>query len=816
MIDGLLGDIRYGGRMMFRKPGLTAVAVLTLALGIGANTAIFSVVDAVLLRRLPFPEPDRLTLIWNTAPQIGYPQAPIAYGTFIDIIEQNQSFEQMGAWELWDNKSNLSGGGEPEQVRHALVSENLFSILNIKPIHGRTFLQEDKADSPPVVVISEGLWKRRFGSDPSVIGQELILNTASYTVIGVMPSRFTFPSSGTAPEVWLLLSQVKYPWWDRNNRGTHDFGVIGRLKPGVSLSQSQAEMDTIASRLAEQYPDKNRDMGMQVVSLHQQTVRDTRQSLMLLLGAVAFVLLIACTNVANILLGRAVSRQKEMGLRAVLGASRLRVIRQLLTESVMLSLMGGALGILLALWGIETLAAVPSGKPDVYSPYVIPSDQIGLNSQVLGFTFGLSLAVGIIFGLVPALYASKIDLNQSLKEGSTRASGGPRRSRTRGTLVVCQIALSLVLLVGAGLMIRSFLRLQGVDPGFQTKNVLTAKIVLPGSKYYRPTLQRQFYEEVMRRVRALPDVVATGITKGLPLSEDDNARYIQIEGQPPATPGQQNVAKFHSVSAGYFGAIGIDLLEGRLFDEHDTYDARVVGIVNETFARRFLPGENPIGKRVNPGDRGWYEIVGVVKDAKFTALREGPMPEVYATYFQGFNPEMTLVIRTESDPRSLIGSIRQEVLEVDKDQPIAHIQTMTDRISNSVARPRYDATLLALFALVALVLAAVGIYGVISYSVSQRTHEIGIRMALGAQKSDVLNLVLRQGMSLIILGLAAGIAGALALTRVLSNLLYEVSATDPATFIVITLLLAGVGVAACFIPARRAMKVEPIVALRFE
>ena len=810
MIDGLLGDIRYGGRMMFRKPGLTAVAVLTLALGIGANTAIFSVVDAVLLRRLPFPEPDRLTLIWNTAPQIGYSQAPLAYGTFIDISEQNQSFEQIGAWELWDNKSNLSGDGEPEQVRHALVSQNLFSILDIKPVHGRTFLQEDKADSPPVAVISEGLWKRRFGSDPSVIGKELILNTASYTVIGVMPSRFTFPSSGTAPEVWLLLTQVKYPWWDRNNRGSHDFGVIGRLKPGVSLSQAQAEMNTLASRLA----DKN-DMGMAVVSLHRQTVRDMRQSLMLLLGAVAFVLLIACTNVANILLGRAVSRQKEIALRAVLGASRLRVIRQLLTESVLLSLMGGTLGILLALWGIEALAAVPSGKPDVYSPYAIPTDQIGLNGDVLGFTFGLSLAAGIIFGLVPALHASKIDLNQSLKEGSTRASG-PRRSRTRGALVVCQIALSLVLLVGAGLMIRSFLRLQRVDPGFQTKNVLTAKIVLPGSKYYRPTLQRQFYEEVMQRVRALPDVVATGITKGLPLSEDDNGRYIQIEGQPPAPPGQQNVAKFHSVSAGYFGAIGIELLEGRLFDERDTYDARVVGIVNETFARRFLPGENPIGKRVNPGDRGWYEIVGVVKDAKFTALSEGPMPEVYATYFQGFNPEMTMVVRTESDPRNLIGSIRQEVLEVDKDQPIAHVQTMTDRVSNSVARPRYDATLLALFALVALVLAAVGIYGVISYSVSQRTHEIGIRMALGAQKSDVLNLALRQGLSLIILGLTAGIAGALALTRVLSNLLYGVSATDPATFIVITLLLAGVGMAACFIPARRAMKVDPIVALRFE
>jgi putative ABC transport system permease protein len=383
-------------------------------------------------------------------------------------------------------------------------------------------------------------------------------------------------------------------------------------------------------------------------------------------------------------------------------------------------------------------------------------------------------------------------------------------------LVVCQVALSVVLLVGAGLMIKSFLRLQQIDPGFNTANVLTARIILPGSRYYRPSRQREFFETAMQRIRSLPGVLATGITKGLPLSEDDDGRFIQIEGQPPAPPGQWNLSKFHYVSADYFRAIGIDLLDGRLFDERDTFDARVVGIINETFARRFLPGENPIGKRVNPGDRGWYEIVGVVKDAKFTALQEGPMPEIYATYFQGFNLEMTMVVRTQSDPGGLIGSISQEVLAVDRDQPIAHIQTMSDRLASSVARPRYDATLLALFALLALFLAAVGIYGVVSYSVSQRTHEIGIRMALGAQRSDLLSLVLRHGMVLIIFGLATGVAAALALTRLMSNLLYGVSATDPTTFVLITLLLGAVGMAASYIPARRAMKVDPMVALRFE
>ena len=469
MIEGLYGDIRYGRRMIFKKPALTVVAVLTLALGIGANTAIFSVVDAVLLRRLPFPDPDRLILVFNTAPQFGYPQAPIPYGTLVDIAEQNQVFKQMGAWELWDNNVNLSGHGEPEQVRRTLVSADLFSTLGVEPMYGRTFRQEeDRADTPPVAVISEGLWKRRFGGDPSLIGNQVILHTRSYTVIGIMPSTFTFPTYGTPPDVWLVLSQVESQWWNREDRGSHDFGVIGRLKEGVNSSQAQAEMNTLASMLEQEFPESNTGFGIQAVRIHDQKVRSIHLSLMILLGAVAFVLLIACTNVANILLARANSRRKEIALRLVMGASRWRVIRQLLIESVMLSLMGGGLGVLLALWGIGAFATVPSGKPDVYTPSAIAPEQIDI--------------------------------------------------------------------------------------------------------------------------------------KGLPLSEDDNTRFIQIEGQPPAPAGQKNLSRFHYVSADYFRAIGIGLVEGRLFDEHDTFDARVAGIINETFARRFLPGENPIGKRVNPGD----------------------------------------------------------------------------------------------------------------------------------------------------------------------------------------------------------------------
>jgi putative ABC transport system permease protein len=811
----LLQDLGFSARMLLKRPGFTLIIVITLALGIGANTAIFSVVDAVLLRPLPFPEPDRLMVVWNTAPQYGYSQFPIAYGTYIDISEQSQVFEQMGAWNIFDNNLNLSGGDEPEQIPGAHVTSSLFTVLGVKPILGRTFLPEDdKADGPPVVVISEALWKQRFGSDPSLISKQLKLDTKSYTVIGIMPAGFTFPATGKAPKVWLLISQAGFIWAQRDNRGSHDFGIIARLKQGVSASQARVEMDTIAKRLEQAYPQANTNIGIQAVPLHKQAVREIDQSLLILFGAVAFVLLIACTNVANILLARASSRQKEIALRAVLGASRWRLIRLLLTESVLLSVMGGVLGVLIALWGIEVIAAVPSGKPEPYTPYAIPLEYIGLNGQVLGFTFALSLLVGIIFGLIPALQASRIDLNQSLKEGSQRVT--ERSGRTRSALVVCQIALSLVLLIGAGLMIKSFLRLQQVDPGFQTENVLTAKIILPQSKYHRPSIQRQFYEEVLRRIEALPGVVAAGITRGLPFGEDDNSWFIQIEGQPPPPSGLKNISKFHHVSANYFRAMGIELLDGRLFNEGDTYDGKLVGVVNETFARRFLAGENPIGKRINGGGRGWVEIVGMVKDAKFTALHEEPVPEMYATYFQYFTPWMNIVVRTASDPKNLAGAIRNEVLAVDRDQPIADIQMMGDRISSSVARPRYNATLLSLFALLALILAAVGIYGVISYSVAQRTHEIGIRIALGAQRRDVLKLVVGQGMLLALIGVATGLGAAFALTRVMSTLLFGVSATDATTFVSITLLLTAVALLACWIPARRATRVDPMVALRYE
>ncbi|HEV2915216.1 MAG TPA: ABC transporter permease [Pyrinomonadaceae bacterium] len=805
-------DLRYGLRTLSKTPGFTLAAVLALSLGIGANSAIFSVANAVLLRPLPYHEPERLVMIYGNLFKPGLDEIGASPPEVKDYREQAHVFERLACYT--EGGFNLSGEGEPERISGAFVSADLFPVLGVGPFVGRTFnVEEDQPGSDQVVVLSHKLWQRRFNADPGVVGKSIGINGKSLTVIGVMPAGFQFPDSEI--EIWKPLA-LDAEDWSENSRGSHYLNVIARLKPGVTQAQAQTEVQNIAERIRQQHSENyDNGFGAKIVSRHEQVVGQIRPVLLILLGAVGFVLLIACANVANLLFARAATREREMAIRTALGAGRGRIIRQLLTESLLLAVAGGALGLLLALWGVDLLVAL--------APNDIPRlGEVGLDLRVLGFTVMVSLVTGVLFGLAPALRLSKPDLQESLKDGARGAGEGFRRQRMRNLLVVSEVALSLVLLIGAGLMIRSFIQVQKISPGFNPERVLTMRLSLPQSKYAEPQQQRAFFRQLVGRVEALPGVESVGAVNFLPLSKTGNMWSFAIEGRGNAVGPNLN---FRMISPDYFRTIGIPLKRGRQLTEQDREGAPPVAVINETMARTFFPGEDPIGKRLKLASESspfpWLSIVGVVGDVRHYGLDEEAKPELYVSYLQPLLPNFNvsslfLAVRTGAEPAGLTAAVRKEVAALDKDQPIADIKTMEARLSDSVAPRRFNMLLLGIFAALALALSIVGIYGVMSYAVTQRTHEIGVRMALGAQTRDVLRLVVGQGMILALAGVALGLVGAFALTRVMTSLLFGVSPSDPTTFALVAIVLAAVALVACLIPARRATRIDPMEALRYE
>lgn len=804
-METFLKDLRYALRMMLKNIGFTAVAIVALALGIGANTAIFSVVNALLINPLPYKDASRLVWIWETNPGAGIEEEVASAPNYNDWKTQSQSFEEMGSFAR--TRLTLTGDGEPEIFFAGIVTDGFFSVLGAQPRLGRIFLQEeDRPGAERRVILSEGVWQRRFGADPDIIGRNITLSGNPYTIVGVMPSNFYNPRPGDPrpPEMWVPF-RLDY---NQSGRRSDFLSVIAKLKPDVSLEQAHAELKTIAASLEQQYPATNTGWSTKVISLHERFFGDIRPALLVLMGAVCFLLLIACANIANLLLARSASRRKEIAIRAALGASRGRVMRQLLTESVLLALAGGLLGLLLAVWGIEALVAL--------GPADIPRlDSIGLDGQVLAFTLSVSLITGVVFGLLPAFQASNPHLIDNLKEGGRDSSDTVRGNRLRTSLAAAEIALALVLLVGAGLMARSFSALQNVDAGFDPDKVLTMQMLLPATKYADGPKVAEFANRLIEQVSMLPGVEATGVIDSIPLSGSENVLAFAIEGAPPPPIENPPDAEAFRASGDYFKAMGIPLKQGRLFTEQDTAQSPRVALINETMARMYFPDEDPIGRRISTDGNNWNTIVGIVGDVRQVVLNEEPYPQMYAAASQQPSRLFTLVARTSAQ-ESLIPAIRTQVRQMDSDLPLFNIRSMGDLFSDSVARPRFNTLLIGLFAAVALLLASVGIYGVISYSVTQRRHEIGVRMALGARRADILRMIVVQGLRLAGAGVAIGLLAAFGLTRMMSSLLYGVTATDPLTFAGIALLLTCVALVACWIPARRATRVDPMIALRYE
>lgn len=803
----LLQDLRYGARMLLARPGFTTIAVLTLALGIGANTAIFSLVDAVLLRPLPFREPERLAIVWEDATSIGFPRNTPAPANFADWKSQNRVFEDMAAlnWQGY----NLTEDGEPERVEAQAVTANFFSLLGVKPELGRPFSQEeDQPGRNSVVLVSHGLWQRRFGGDPALVGREILLNGQKRTVVGVMPAGFQFLGKDTGLWVPIAFSPGQLA-----NRNGHYLTVVARLKPGVTIAQAGADIAGISERLRRDYPQQNFGLGSQVISLREQLAGDVRLALIVLLVAVGFVLLIACANIANLLLSRGATRHREIAVRSALGAGRGRILRQLLTESVLLAAAGGIAGLIFASWSFSFLKQI---IPDSMSL----NATVGIDARVFGFTLLLSLLTGIVFGLAPALQAAKVDLNEALKLSGGRSGTGTGHRRMRGALIVTEVALALVLLVGAGLLIQTFVRLRALDIGLNPENVLTLRTTLPLGKYGELAKRTAFYQQVLERVRSLPGVVSAGYTTAVPLTWKGGTNSFTVEGHEPG-PGQD--ANFRQVTPGYMEAIGIRLREGRYLTDKDDSQSQPVAIINATMARQYWQGENALGRRFkNDGDEAgrWFTVVGVVGDVKEMGLEAPAKPEMFFPYQQLggtlWNIPRDLIVRTTGDPLSITPALRQAIWSVDSAQPISNIRTMDEILAEEVAQRRVGMTMLVAFAALALLLASLGIYGVISYSVTQRTQEIGIRMALGASRGDVLRLVMTDGLRLAAAGVAIGLGAAFAMTRLMAGLLYGVSASDPRTLVVVTVLLTAVALLACYVPARRATKVDPMIALRYE
>ena len=810
-MDVLWKNLIYSVRMLLKKPGLTVVAIVAMGLAIGANTAIFSVVNTVLLQPLPYDQPEQLLrLATEQRNQALDGRGAFSTPDFLDVQQRSTTLEYVATFQ--GAGTVMTEGGDPERLLGAVVNADYFPLLRVKPILGRVFTrEEDKPGAAPVILISHGLWQRRFGGDPNIIGRELNLGGKT-TVIGVMPAGFEYPISDDNQDFWEPLFSASFMTKEvRESRANRFFQVIGRLKPGVTIEQAKADLDLLSRQIEQQSPESNTNLIFNAVSMHEDITRDYRSALLVLLGAVGLVLLIACANVANLLLARAAVRQKEVAIRMALGASRSRIASQLLTESVLLSLAGGLVGLLLASWGMKLLVA--------YGPADVPRlHDVSLDRYVLFFTFGVATLTGVLFGLAPALNVSKPDPGNMLKETGRGAAHGAR-NWMRSALIVSEVALSLMLLVGAGLLIHSFWRLLQTDAGFDPKGVLALDIPLSRATYTKDEQRSAAFEQLIGRMKTLPGVRDVSLVSNVPMTDFDYELSFQVEGREPYKLGEEAVADYTVVGADYFRTMNIGLLRGRVFTEHDTANSPQVMVVSNAFVRQYFPNEEPIGRRIvfDGNDKTAREIVGVVADVRRNGLDVNVQPEMYVSHVQKPERRLNVVIRTEAeDALQLAQAARAEVKAFDPNQIIWRTQTLDQLLSTSVAPRRFNMLLLGIFAGVALVLAAVGLYGVMSYSVSWRTREIGIRMALGARRADVLRLVVRQGMTMTLIGLALGLVGAFSISRVLRGLLHGVSPTDPLTFVAVSIVLLAVALLACLVPARRATRVDPIIALRTE